>query len=45
MKHHHHQQRVNPIDVYHPEEANLGIGLAASIGIAIAVLLVAWWSA
>ena len=45
MKHHHHQQRVNPRDVYRPEEAALGCILAVAIGIALAVILVAWWSA
>lgn len=45
MKHHHHQQRIDPRDVYHPEEAALGVVLAVAIGIALAVLLVAWWSA
>lgn len=45
MKHHHHQQRIDPRDVYHPEEAALGCILAVAIGIALAVILVAWWSA
>lgn len=45
MKHHHHQQRVDPRDVYRPEEAALGVVLAVAIGQRLVGHLVAWWSA